>query len=321
MSLKIKLKYLIIFIIPLLLISCGQVEASKNNNSSQENSSDKISKESRYSTTKIEAFESKYVDTRPIEILFPTVQKEGARYPVLYMFDGQNIFHEFKGWGGKINRGWQVDEILDSLNSIGSVPEIIVVGIFNNGKKRGSEYMPEKPKDLVKKRIQTTNHDWYKHYREIPPESDNQLKFIVEELKPYVDAHFNTKSDLANTFVGGSSMGGLISAYAICEYPEVFGGAACFSTHWPPLDGVFLEYIKNNLPDPSNHKIYFDYGTVGLDAEYEPFQQIADAAMEKRGFEKNKNWITFKDEGADHNEKDWNARFHLPMQFLLKDLP
>ena len=114
-------------------------------------------------------------------------------------------------------------------------------------------------------------------------------------------------------------MGGLISAYAICEYPEVFGGAACFSTHWPPLEGVFLEYLKENLPDPSTHKIYFDYGTEGLDAEYEAFQKIADAAMEKRGFIKDKNWKTIKFEGHTHHEKDWHRRFHIPMEFLLNN--
>lgn len=98
----------------------------------------------------------------------------------------------------------------------------------------------------------------------------------------------------------------------------MFGGAACFSTHWPPLDGVFLEYIKTNLPDPATHKIYFDFGTEGLDAEYEPFQQIADEAMQARGFKKNKNWVTMKFEGAKHYEEDWHARFHIPMEFLLR---
>jgi predicted alpha/beta superfamily hydrolase len=195
----------------------------------------------------------------------------------------------------------------------------MVVGIFNGQEKRGSEYMPEKPKELVKKRIEETTHDWYKHYKEIPPESDNHLRFIVEELKPFIDANFKTKSDRAHTYVGGSSMGSLISAYAICEYPKIFGGAACFSTHWPPLEGVFLEYIKENLPDPATHKIWFDHGTEELDAEYEPYQNIADEAMKARGYEYGKNWITKKFEGAKHHEDDWNARFHLPMEFLMSE--
>ena len=112
-------------------------------------------------------------------------------------------------------------------------------------------------------------------------------------------------------------MGGLISAYAICEYPEVFGGAACFSTHWPPLDGVFVEYIKDNLPDPASHNIYFDHGTEDLDGEYGPYQLQVDSAMEAKGYVSGENWITMKFEGQGHNERAWRSRFHISMEFLL----
>jgi predicted alpha/beta superfamily hydrolase len=261
-------------------------------------------------------FPSKYTNPRDIEIWLPEKYGQLEALPVLYMFDGQNIFHGTKGWSGEYNPGWQVNKVLDSLNKAGVVPEIIVVGIFNGAEKRGPEYMPAKPKELVQRRIAETEHEWYKIFKEMPPESDEHLKFVVEELKPFIDSNFKTKKDRANTFVAGSSMGGMISAYAICEYPDVFGGAACFSTHWPALNGVFTEYIKNNLPDPATHKIYFDYGTEGLDGEYEPYQLLADAAMQERGFERNRNWLTLKFEGAAHHENDWHKRFHVPMEFL-----
>jgi predicted alpha/beta superfamily hydrolase len=264
-------------------------------------------------------FPSAFTTPRNIEVWLPKQYAELDSVSVLYMFDGQNIFHGTRGWSGEYNAGWQVDDILDTLIQTNKIPPVMVVGIFNGQEKRGSEYMPEKPKELVKKRIEETTHDWYKHYKEIPPESDNHLRFIVEELKPFIDANFKTKSDRAHTYVGGSSMGSLISAYAICEYPKIFGGAACFSTHWPPLEGVFLEYIKENLPDPATHKIWFDHGTEELDAEYEPYQNIADEAMKARGYEYGKNWITKKFEGAKHHEDDWNARFHLPMEFLMSE--
>lgn len=270
----------------------------------------------RYATVKTGEFTSKYVSPREIEVLVPVQVSHDESFPVLYMFDGQNIFHPFKGWGGEENNGWQVDEVLDSLFVAGTIPQVIVVGIWNSG-DRMAEYMPSKPEDIVQKRIAETQHEWYQSFKTNPPISDKQLKFIVEELKPFIDSKFKTKKDRANTFIAGSSMGGLLSAYAICEYPEVFGGAACFSTHWPPLDGVFLEYIKMNLPDPATHKIYFDFGTKGLDGEYEPFQNIADAAMEARGYERDKNWITRKFEGGRHHEEDWHGRFYVPMEFLL----
>ncbi len=263
-------------------------------------------------------FPSQNVSPRDIEVWLPAEYQQLDSLPVLYMFDGQNIFHGTQGWSGEYNNGWQVDEVIDSLIKAKKIPPVMVVGIPNSGMHRMAEYMPEKPKDLVKQRIAENTHDWYKSFATNPPKSNKQLKFIVEELKPFIDANFKTKSDRANTYISGSSMGGLISAYAICEYPKVFGGAACFSTHWPPLKGVFLEYIKENLPNPATHNIYFEYGTEGLDGEYEPFQKIADEAMEKRGFIKEENWKTIKFEGHDHNEKDWHRRFHIPMEFLLR---
>ena len=119
-------------------------------------------------------------------------------------------------------------------------------------------------------------------------------------------------------------MGGLISMYAICEYPKVFGGAACMSTHWPgifsmegnPIPDAFINYLKTKLPDPKKHKIYFDYGTATLDALYPPLQQKADEVMKEKGFT-GKNWITKEFPGEDHSEKAWHKRLHIPLTFLL----
>lgn len=265
-------------------------------------------------------FPSEIVIPRNVELWLPEKYEELEALPVLYMFDGQNIFHGKRGWGRDHDRGWQVDEVLDSLNRTGKVPEVIVVGIFNTGKMRISEYMPAKPVDLIQERIAKENGHWKEAYETYGIQSDEQLKFIVEELKPFIDSRYKTKPDRANTLIAGSSMGGLISAYAICEYPEIFGGAACFSTHWPALDGVFLEYLRNKLPDPATHKISFDFGTAGLDGEYEPYQLVADSLMEARGFEREVNWITRKYEGEGHNSRAWNKRFHIPMEFLLSEL-
>lgn len=116
----------------------------------------------------------------------------------------------------------------------------------------------------------------------------------------------------------GSSMGGLISLYAISEYPGVFGGAACLSTHWPAVNGETLNYVKDNLPNHKSHLIYFDYGTATLDSLYEPFQLKVDKMMEIHSYEKGKNYMSLKFEGAPHTEEAWNSRLHLPLEFLLK---
>jgi enterochelin esterase-like enzyme len=147
----------------------------------------------------------------------------------------------------------------------------------------------------------------------------------VEELKPFIDQSFPTLKDRQNTFVAGSSMGGLISWYALCEYPTVFGGAACISTHWPgvfftennPIPGVFIKYLSKRLPSPKTHRIYFDYGTATLDSMYKPFQQEVDKVMHKKKYGQH-SWVSKEFIGADHSENSWQKRLHIPILFLLQ---
>ena len=190
----------------------------------------------RYATLRIDSFPSKWVIPRPVEVLFPVNVSYNERFPVIYMLDGQNIFHPNNAvFGNKgLQRGWDVDFILDSLNEIGFGQKAIVVGIFNTGLQRRAEYMPEEPREEVLRRLNLLEDEYF---NDVSLHSDAHLKFMVEELKPYIDAHFKTLSDRANTFIAGSSMGGLISAYAIIKYPEIYGGAACLSTHWVSLEG------------------------------------------------------------------------------------
>ena len=147
--------------------------------------------------------------------------------------------------------------------------------------------------------------------------SDLYLKFLVTELKPYIDSNYRTRTDRQNTFVMGSSMGGLISAYAITEYPEIFGGAGCVSTHFPLGDGAIVEYLSNKLPDPSTHKIYWDYGTETLDHNYEAYQKLMDSHGYAAGYVEGENWMSRKFEGHEHSERAWRARVHIPLIFLL----
>jgi predicted alpha/beta superfamily hydrolase len=120
-------------------------------------------------------------------------------------------------------------------------------------------------------------------------------------------------------------MGGLISLYAICEYPEVFGAAACISTHWPgifavennPIPDAFYAYMRKKLPNPKSNRIYFDYGDQTLDALYPPLQKMADSVMVEKGFTSD-NWQTKFFPGKNHSEEAWAERLSIPMEFLLK---
>ena len=167
------------------------------------------------------------------------------------------------------------------------------------------------------------------------PFSDAYLKFIVRELKPYVDKQFQTSPRRADTFGAGSSMGGLISLYAALEYPNVFGGAACFSTHWPlslkenPSDftTAMLQYTRFRLSRPyyvASPRLYFDYGSATLDARYQPYQQRVDSLLRtlpNRSYRPYRSdstmWITRRFPGAAHNEAAWKKRVPLALPFLL----
>lgn len=254
-------------------------------------------------------FPSKNVAPRNVDVWLPPDYSTKKKYAVLYMHDGQMLFDESTTWN---KQEWHADETLARLMSEKKVRDTIIVGVWNTPKRR-EEYMPQKAFEMAsaaqKKDAATFGIESIL--------SDRYLKFIVEEVKPFIDTKYPTRKDRKNTFVMGSSMGGLISLYAISEYPEVFGGAGCLSTHFPAGDGIVVEYMKQHLPSPKNHRIYFDFGTATLDATYEPFQMKADEAMRVAGFGE-KNWITKKFPGDDHSERSWAKRLEIPLVFLLR---
>ncbi|WP_029036878.1 alpha/beta hydrolase [Salinimicrobium xinjiangense] len=275
---------------------------------------------------RIKEFPSQFVPHRNIDVWLPENYPSAGKYQVLYMHDGQMLFDPSFTWN---KQEWGVDETMQRLISEDSIPATIVVGIWNSGANRHSEYFPQKPFMELSEEIgeaYVKENEKKKGLFSNSVFSDAYLKFIVEELKPFIDSTYATRPERDATFIAGSSMGGLISWYAVSEYPEVFGGAAAISTHWPgieakednPVPGMFLGYLRDNLPAPGNHRFYFDYGTETLDALYEPHQRKVDNLMEEFGYSED-NWITRKFEGADHSEDSWKARLAIPLRFLLKN--
>jgi predicted alpha/beta superfamily hydrolase len=232
------------------------------------------------------------------------------RYPVVYMHDGQNLFDPATSYGGV---DWAVDEVMTQLIADGKARPAIIVGVWNTPQRR-EEYMPRRPLDEKGVKFNVPGVPDVKAEDIL---SDRYLAFLVDELKPFIDASYRTLPGRADTVIMGSSMGGLISQYAISKYPEVFGGAGCVSTHWPAGDGIALDDFGAHLPDPASHKYWFDFGTKTLDSSYEPYQRRADAMLRKAGYVEGQNWITRKFEGAEHSEKAWRVRVNQPLEFLL----
>ena len=270
-----------------------------------------------------EDFPSELVRARPVDVWLPEGYDSASadRYPVIYMHDGQMMFdHSASPYAG-MDLFWDVDRAITRLVRDGEIRPAIVVSIWMADwakGARGAEYMPQKP--VTDKVLQLMKERGQSFAVEDGGEemiADNYLKFIVDELKPFIDETYRTQSDRDSTFIIGSSMGGLISAYAIAEYPGVFGGAACMSSHWPAGDGVVVRWLQHHLPSAGSHRIYFDHGTETLDADYGPYQQQMDEVMRQHGYMIGKDWATLRFEGADHSPRAWRERLHIPLRFLL----
>ena len=275
---------------------------------------------------RLENFASQYIAPRHIDIWLPDTYSPEKKFPVLYMHDGQMLFDPAITWNGQ---SWGVSETMTDLIKKGEIRPAIVVGIWNSGDTRYADYFPQKPYETLPESVRDVYRSKLKSEHGIDlfttdVQSDSYLKFLVTELKPFIDQNYATLPDQQNTFIAGSSMGGLISIYALCEYPEIFHGAACLSTHWPgshsnkenPVPDALLAYLEKNLPSPANHRIYFDYGTEALDALYKTHQLRVDKIVQRKGYHQ-KNWKTLEDEGAEHSEAAWQKRLHIPLKFLI----
>lgn len=265
-------------------------------------------------------FPSNLIEFRTVDVLLPSdFDPSGkTRYAVLYMHDGQNLFTPVTCFN---KMEWGMDETLDSLNKLNLIKKTIVVGIWNNA-QRFIEYNPEDAFNL----LDSVEKNKIIAERKGGSTANAYLNFIFNDVKPLIDAKFPTKPDVKNTFMMGSSMGGLISLYALCKRSDQLNGVACLSTHWPlslkennqKIATSYIRYFSKKLPNPKQHRIYFDYGTITLDAWYEPHQLLMDEFCLENGYTQNKNLLTLKFEGAPHNEIAWRARLAIPLMFLLK---
>ena len=220
--------------------------------------------------------------TRRIWIYLPegyTAEKNKKRYPVLYMHDGQNLFDEFTAGYGE----WGVDECLDSMISQGK-PACIVVGI-DCGPKRMNEYNPY---DFVK-------------FGE--GEGDKYVDFLVKTLKPFIDKHYRTSLKKENTIIAGSSMGGLISYYAMLTYPKIFGKAGVFSPAFWTAPAI--KKLTDSAGYKINGKLFFYIGELEGGTYVNDMKEVA----EKMG--KNSDAIIYSviDPYSRHNEQAWRKWF------------
>ncbi|WKK66213.1 alpha/beta hydrolase [Lutimonas zeaxanthinifaciens] len=214
-------------------------------------------------------------------------------YPVLYMHDGQNLFDNSTAFSGE----WEVDETLDKLqDSMGL--EIIVVGIENGGVERINEYSTWNLKNYPTK-----------------AQGAQYVRFITENLKPFVDKQYRTLKEAEHTGIMGSSLGGLISFYAATEYPQVFGKSGVFSPSFPMLDEE-IEINKSN-PELQKLKIYFMSGGLESPDMVSKMTQISEKMIRSGLPEKNIKLRVNPD--GKHNEKLWRMEFERAVIWLFEN--
>ena len=255
-------------------------------------------------------------DSIVVDVWLPEGFSTDRKYPVLYMHDGQNLFDASTTWN---RQSWEMDASTCRLIEKGEIPPVIIVGIHSDPVKRVSQLMPQKAvKDAGLEDLMAEVK-----LKGQPVEGDLYADFVVNTLKPLIDSTYPVLTDRENTAVMGSSMGGLMSLYLICEYPEVFGGAGCLSTHWyGSLDAgntfgdAMMNYVENTLPDPTTHRLYFDHGTATIDVYYGPWNTKALEIAQTKGYQYGTNLDSFVDYGAPHEETAWAARVDRPMRFL-----
>ncbi len=200
------------------------------------------------------------------------------KYPVLYMHDAQNLFDAKTSFAGE----WSVDETLDSLNA-----KVIVVGIEHGNDQRLAELTP------------------YANEKYGGGKADQYLSFLVNTLKPYIDENYRTKSNKKNTAIMGSSLGGLVSFYAVMKYPKVFSKAGIFSPSFWFSDKI---YALANSQKKICANMYF------LCGENEDETMVSDmdkmiAIVHEKGMDQGKDYIRKTVPNGKHNEKLWRDNF------------
>lgn len=275
-------------------------------------------------------FASTYIEPRTIHVwLPPNYDSSSRRYRVIYLQDGQNAFSPVYAASGQ---PWRIDQAIEARMKTDDGAAAIVVAIWNTSKRR-SEFAPTRLEGRLpaplRQRIENENGNH--------SAGDAYLSFIVTELKPFIDGNYRTERGPQSTMLMGASRGGMISLYGLCQHPDIFGVAACLSTHWlllsapsattdPNLEtniisNAICDYLKAKLPSPKTHKIWMDHGTINLDSYYAPYQTAIDQAFLDRRWKRGRDFCSRVYQGADHNEVAWRSRLSDPLNFVLSDVP
>lgn len=244
-------------------------------------------------------FASRYLSTSRQLVVYlpPGYETSAARYPVLYLQDGQNLFDPATAFAGQ---DWRADVTADDLIRRGVIEPTILVGLYNTGVRRISEYTPTRDP-----------------HRRKGGKGDRYAMMLAREVKPFIDSAFRTRRSAAHTGVGGSSLGGLVSLEAGLLYPRVFGKLAVLSPSvWWDQQSILKMIEGCRLT--ARPRIWLDAGTAEGEASEHviaDLRRLRDALVE-RGWREGADLRYWEVPGAGHDESAWAARFGLVLEYL-----
>lgn len=248
------------------------------------------------------AFASRLLrNKRDVLVYLPTGYRRSPRrrYPVLYLHDGQNVFDAATSFGGV---EWSADESAERLTTQGLLEPLIIVAVANTGENRIHEYAPTRGVIDASGKRKKRSRGWLRKYG----------RFLIEELKPFIDREYRTKPEVEFTGLGGSSLGGLATLVLGLWFPKTFHRLAVMSPSiW--WDDCAIYRIVDELREKPPLKIWLDTGTN--EPGWERARVLRDRLV-------GKGWRLYDDlqytevEGADHSEGAWGARFEAVLRFL-----
>lgn len=217
--------------------------------------------------------------TKKIWVYLPhNYETSKKKFPVIYMHDAQNLFDAKTSYAGE----WHIDETLDSLQA-----QVIIVGIEHGNEKRTEELTP------------------FSNEKYGGGKADAYLDFIVTTLKPYIDSNFRTKKGKMDTAIAGSSLGGLVSYYAVLKFPKVFGKAALFSPAFWINPEVYTLTVNTKK---MKNKLYFLCGDSESETMVADMNKMIGLVNTTRCYcmHLTKSRVVV---GGKHNEKLWAKEF------------
>jgi predicted alpha/beta superfamily hydrolase len=227
----------------------------------------------------------------------PGYEPSGARHPVFYLQDGQNLFDPATAFGGQ---DWRADITADEMICRGEIEPVILVGVYNTGARRVSEYTPTRDKRLRK-----------------GGKAGRYAEMLARENKPFIDHEYRTLKSARHTAVGGSSLGALASLIAALDYPRVFGQVAVLSPSvW--WDGRSIITAVRRYRSQLRPRIWLDVGTRESDSApsvVEEARLLRDALIEG-GWRMGSDLAYEEIDGAVHSETAWAARFGSVLSYL-----